>query len=108
MQLAVVRGAHALDVLVWERGAGETRASGSSACAAASAAVRLGRVKSPVSVRMPGGALDVSVSASFDVRMSGPVEEVARGRLSDAFAALARLRRAAPLGAQRQAKTGCS
>jgi diaminopimelate epimerase len=80
VQLAVPRGPHALDVLVWERGAGETRASGTSACAAASAAVRLGHVKSPV------GVLEVAVSRECDVLLSGPVEEVARGRVSDAFA----------------------
>ena len=83
--LAVPVGARALSVLVWERGAGETRASGSSASAAASAAVRLGLVRSPVEVRMPGGSLSVQVGADFDLTLEGPVEEVARGRLADAF-----------------------
>ncbi len=85
VQLAARRGPHALDLLVWERGAGETRASGSSACAAACAGVRTGLVASPVRVHMPGGALRVEVSGHFEVTLTGPVEEVARGRLSDSF-----------------------
>lgn len=85
VQLAARRGPHALDVLVWERGAGETRASGSSACAAACAGVRLGLVVSPVRVRMPGGTLHVAVSPDFEVTLTGPVEEVARGRFADSF-----------------------
>jgi diaminopimelate epimerase len=82
VQLAAPRGRHALDVLVWERGAGETTASGSSACAAAAAGVRLGHVANPVRVFMPGGRLDVAVSEDFDLRLSGPVAAVASGVLS--------------------------
>lgn len=85
VQLARITGPRALDILVWERGAGETAASGTSACAAASAAVRRGLVQSPVRVRAPGGTLVVAVGDDLDVTLEGPVEEVARGRLSDAF-----------------------
>src|SRR5690606_30131541 len=63
-----VRGASpaALEVLVWERGAGETLASGSSACAAAAAAVRRGVVSErDVEVRMPGGTLHVTVQPDW-------------------------------------------
>ena len=85
VQLAVPTGAKELTILIWERGAGETQASGSSSCAAASAAVRLGLVKSPVAVKMPGGTLTVEVSADFSLTMTGPVAEVARGSLSPSF-----------------------
>jgi diaminopimelate epimerase len=85
VQLAAPVGRRALQVLIWERGAGETLASGSSACAAASAAVRLGLVRSPVEVRMQGGALRIEVGADYDVTLDGPVAEVARGRFSPAF-----------------------
>ena len=54
VQLAVPTGPRELFILIWERGAGETQASGSSSCAAASAAVRLGLVKSPVTVKDAG------------------------------------------------------
>jgi diaminopimelate epimerase len=85
VQLAVPTGPKEIFILIWERGAGETQASGSSSCAAASAAVRLGLVKSPVTVKMPGGALNIDVAADFSLTMKGPVAEVARGSLSPSF-----------------------
>ena len=85
VQLAVPTGAKALTILIWVRGAGETQASGSSSCAAASAAVRLGLVKSPVAVKMPGGTLTIEVSPDFSLTMKGPVAEVARGSLRPSF-----------------------
>ncbi|HLZ33327.1 MAG TPA: diaminopimelate epimerase [Nitrospira sp.] len=85
VQLAVPTGPKEIFILIWERGAGETQASGSSSCAAASVAVRLGLVKSPVTVKMPGGALNIDVARDFSLTMKGPVAEVARGTLSRAF-----------------------
>lgn len=85
VQLAVPTGPKEITILIWERGAGETQASGSSSCAAASAAVRLGLVKSPVTVNMPGGILAIEVSGDFSLTMKGPVAEVARGTLSPSF-----------------------
>ncbi len=85
VQLAVPTGPKELSILIWERGAGETQASGSSSCAAASAAVRLGLVKGPVTVKMPGGRLLIHVDKDFSLTMKGPVAEVARGTLSPSF-----------------------
>lgn len=85
VQLAVPTGPKEIFILIWERGAGETQASGSSSCAAASAAVRLGVVQSPVTVKMPGGALNIDVAPDFSLTMKGPVAEVARGTLSPSF-----------------------
>ena len=85
VQLAVPTGPKEIFILIWERGAGETQASGSSSCAAASAAVRLGLVKSPVTVKMPGGVLNIVVAPDFSLTMKGPVAEVARGTLSPSF-----------------------
>ncbi len=85
VQLAVPTGRNEIFILIWERGAGETQASGSSSCAAASAAVRLGLVKSPVTVKMPGGMLNIDVAADFSLTMKGAVAEVARGTLSPSF-----------------------
>lgn len=85
VQLAVPTGPREIYILIWERGAGETQASGSSSCAAASAAVRLGLVKSPVTVKMPGGTLNIDVAEDFSLTMKGPVAEVARGTLSPSF-----------------------
>jgi diaminopimelate epimerase len=85
VQLAVPTGPREIFILIWERGAGETQASGSSSCAAATAAVRLGLVSSPVTVRMPGGTLNIDVGTNFALTMKGPVAEVARGTLSPSF-----------------------
>jgi len=85
VQLAVPIGPKAISILIWERGAGETQASGSSACAAACAGVRLGLVKSPVTVKAPGGTLEITVDSQYNVTMKGPVTEVARGEISPAF-----------------------
>jgi diaminopimelate epimerase len=76
VQLVRVDGEHDLTVAVWERGAGETTASGSSAIAAAAAAVANGWCTSPVTVHMPGGDLSVEL-AGTDARLTGPAVELA-------------------------------
>ncbi len=85
VQLAVPIGPQAIYILIWERGAGETQASGSSSCAAAVAAVRLGLVKSPVTVKAPGGTLHIAIDDEYQLTMKGPVAEVARGAFSPSF-----------------------
>jgi diaminopimelate epimerase len=67
---------------IWERGAGYTLASGSSASAAAAVVKRLGLCDSRISVHMPGGILQIVVSDDFSVQMTGPVTKVAEGILS--------------------------
>jgi diaminopimelate epimerase len=75
-----------LELRIWERGAGPTLASGSSACAAAAAAVRTGRLPAgPVEVLMPGGTLEVLVREDFTVRLRGPVAPVGRFELDGAW-----------------------
>ena len=81
VQLVRVDGPNALRVLVWERGAGETTASGSSAVAAASAAVTNGWCETPVTVRMPGGELRVELDDEARVTLVGPAEEICEGEL---------------------------
>ena len=83
VQLAQVLGVHCIRIEIWERGAGYTLASGSSSCAAAAVCCRLGLVRSPVTVEMPGGALSVVVRGDDSLRMEGPVTAVARGVLSE-------------------------
>lgn len=65
--------------LIWERGAGETLASGSSATAVAAAAQRLGLVGRDVTVAMPGGALQIRIEGNGHLQLTGPVEEVGQG-----------------------------
>jgi len=68
---------------IWERGAGYTLASGSSSCAAAAVAHRLGLCDRSVAVRMPGGLLAIEVGEDYEMRMTGPVAKVAEGVLSE-------------------------
>ncbi len=86
VQFARVLGPGAVEIRIWERGAGYTLASGSSSCGAAAAAVRTGRCQpGPVRVTMPGGELVVHVRPDWSLRLEGPVEEVCRGTLSPEF-----------------------
>jgi len=68
---------------IWERGAGYTLASGSSSCAAAAVARRLGLCGSNITVHMPGVQIEIAGSDDFSVRMTGPVTKVADGAISD-------------------------
>jgi len=72
-----------LELQVWERGAGYTLASGSSACAAAVASVRLGLCDGNVTAAMPGGELEITVAAGYELTMLGPVRKVAEGTLAE-------------------------
>ena len=75
VQFAVVLDRGHVLARIWERGAGETRASGSSACAVAAVLRRQGAIEPAVEVVMPGGALHLRINA-HGVQMRGPVKEV--------------------------------
>jgi diaminopimelate epimerase len=79
VQLVGVDGVNAVTALVWERGAGETSASGSSAVAVAAAGVVSGWCESPVTVRMPGGELEVSLDPENRATLTGPAEQICTG-----------------------------
>lgn len=66
---------------VFERGCGWTQACGTGATAAATAAIRLGRVPAghPVRVCLPGGWLTIEVSAEGAATMTGPAAHVFDG-----------------------------
>lgn len=81
VQLACPRTRSQIDALIWERGAGATRASGTSACAVAAAAHRLGLTEPRVQVRMPGGRLSVHVHDDGCVDLVGSATPVCRCRL---------------------------
>ncbi|MBI2529410.1 MAG: diaminopimelate epimerase [Candidatus Rokubacteria bacterium] len=86
VQFARVASRAEVEILIWERGAGWTLASGSSSSAVACAAVRNGLCDHGlVTVRMPGGALSVDVRPDWSIRLQGPVEEVYSGTLSRDF-----------------------
>jgi diaminopimelate epimerase len=78
VQLVRVDSAHDLTVGVWERGAGETLSSGTSAVAAAAAAIANAWCESPVHVHLPGGDLLVELDREGRARLTGPAEEICR------------------------------
>lgn len=74
---------HRISLRVYERGAGETLACGTGACAAAVVGMQRGLLLSPVTVNMRGGALTISwAGASQPVLMTGPAVTVFTGEIS--------------------------
>jgi diaminopimelate epimerase len=70
-----------LKLRTFERGAGETLACGTGACASAVAAIVTKRAESPVTVDMTGGSLTVSWEAGQSIRMRGGATHVFSGEL---------------------------
>ena len=78
MQLFEVLDRGRVRVEIWERGAGYTLASGTSASAVAAACIRAGLVDDLVIVQMPGGDLSVRRDADGHLVQSGPARRVYR------------------------------
>ena len=73
---------HALRLRVFERGAGETLACGTGACAAVVAGIRRGMLESPVRVETRGGTLTIRWDGEgAAVFMTGPAETVFEGEI---------------------------
>jgi diaminopimelate epimerase len=72
-----------IKIEIWERGAGYTLSSGSSSCAAAAVARRLGLCDSQIKVLMPGGQIDITVLDDYSIIMTGPITKVAEGTISE-------------------------
>ena len=67
---------------VWERGAGETQACGTGACAAAVAAITQGWMDSPLLIDLPGGRLSIEwAGPGHPVMMTGPATRVYEGQV---------------------------
>jgi len=81
VQFAKALSDHDAQILIWERGAGFTLASGSSSCAASSVLVKRGLVKGDLTMHMPGGKLKIQIDNGWNIRMTGEVREIARGVL---------------------------
>ncbi|MGD9117525.1 MAG: diaminopimelate epimerase [Dehalococcoidia bacterium] len=79
-EVARVLGQGQLEARVWERGAGETLACGSGACAIAVIA-RIAKMHNcnKFDIRLPGGMLSVEWDGKGEVRLSGPAEIVLSG-----------------------------
>ena len=71
---------HTAHLRVFERGAGETLACGTGACAAVAAGIRRGLLDSPVRVRTHGGWLSIDWNGQA-LRMTGPATTVFSGTI---------------------------
>jgi diaminopimelate epimerase len=78
-----ILGRQQIGLRVHERGAGETLACGTGACAAAVTGILWGQLDSPVQVNLPGGDLVISWAGLAEpVWMTGPAETVFRGAMT--------------------------
>lgn len=68
-------------LIVWERGAGLTRACGTGACATAVAAIRRKLCTGPVTVTLPGGDLLIDWQTGGTIQMTGPATHVYDGAI---------------------------
>ena len=82
VQFAKVISPNEVEIMIWERGAGWTLASGSSSCAVASVMVKKGLTEKKLNVNMPGGILQIEIDKAWNIKMTGEVREIASGTLS--------------------------
>ena len=74
-----------LDIEIWERGSGYTRASGTGSCAAAMAAYRLGLVESRINVNQPVGMIQIDIEEDGTIYMTGTVGYIADMNVAEGF-----------------------
>ncbi|MGX1100992.1 diaminopimelate epimerase [Amorphus sp. MBR-141] len=74
-----------IDIRVWERGAGLTRACGTAACATAALGLRTGRTGRSVTIGLPGGDLEIGIGEDGTIVMAGAVETDFAGTLDPEF-----------------------
>ncbi|WP_319231388.1 diaminopimelate epimerase [Draconibacterium orientale] len=82
VQFAKVVSPTEVEVMIWERGAGWTLASGSSSCAVACTVVKRGLTERNLTIKMPGGNLAIEIDEDWEIRMTGEVREIGSGTLS--------------------------
>lgn len=83
VQFAKVLSPGEAEILIWERGAGWTLASGSSSCAVAAILVKKGITERKLVIKMPGGKLNIEIDEDWEIKMTGEVKEIASGKLSN-------------------------
>jgi len=83
LQFAKVISRSEAEILIWERGAGFTLASGSSSCAVASVLRKRNLVDNEVKIKMLGGDLLIEIDDDWNIKMTGEVRQTAEGALSN-------------------------
>jgi len=82
VQFAKVISPTEVEAMIWERGAGWTLASGSSACAVAAVMVKKGLTERNLTIKMTGGNLKIEIDLNWNIKMTGEVREIISGVLS--------------------------
>ncbi len=82
LQFAKIKSRSEVEILIWERGAGFTLASGSSSCAVSSVLYKRGLIDNKVTIKMLGGELRIEIQDNWNIRMTGPVRQICEGTLS--------------------------
>lgn len=87
VNVASITGPNWIELRVWERGVGLTRACGTGACATAVAAMRRGLTDRTVTVALPGGELTIEWREDNHIIMTGPATKSFHGEFEwDDFA----------------------
>lgn len=81
VQLLHILDRRNIRIEIWERGAGYTLSSGTSSCAAAAVAHRLGACDPEITVHTPGGPLQVSIALDLNLTLTGPVARICTGKI---------------------------
>lgn len=81
VEIATLSSPTEIDLTVWERGVGRTLACGTGAAATVIEAVRQGKcsVNTPITVRLPGGPLEITVGEDLSAYLKGPAAWVYSG-----------------------------
>lgn len=74
-----------LDMEIWERGSGYTKASGTGSCAAAIAAYQKGIMERRINVNQPGGMIQIDIREDETIFMTGTVGYVSDIRVAESF-----------------------
>ncbi|MDR2123233.1 MAG: diaminopimelate epimerase [Flavobacteriaceae bacterium] len=83
VQFARIINKDEVEILIWERGAGFTLASGSSSCAVASVLRKKGLINDEVTIKMLGGQLKIEINDNWEIRMTGEVRQICEGIFHD-------------------------
>lgn len=82
-EVARVLDSKQIEARIWERGVGETLASGSCSCAITVAAQLHGYINEKAAIKLPGGVLEIEWGGAGEVFLSGPAETVFIGEWPD-------------------------
>jgi diaminopimelate epimerase len=83
VQFVKVLSRNEAEILIWERGAGFTLASGTSSCAVASVLKKRNLIDNVCNIKMLGGVLKIEIDANWNIKMTGEVRQIAEGVLSN-------------------------